>query len=365
MAAANLRLSRLTRHYGERLVLDGFSLAAEPGQITAILGESGSGKSALIRILAGFEPANSGTIELDGKDIGRLAAHRRGFGVVQCPDQLFPQWTLEQNIDLPLRLRGVGRRARKPLVQAALEQVQLAGMGSLMPHSATPAQRQRAMLARASVFAPRLLVLDEPLAEHQGGEHLALMGSLRRIHEMLGATTILATRHAADALALCDRIAVLRRGAVEQHGTPEEIFDRPRNAFVASLFGETNQLPGTVEAIDDDVATIRLGCGPTVEARCNRNLEPGAPCLMVLRPDRIAIAAVTAAEIGDGALDATLIETQFHGDTYRLRLLIGSGAEIVVRRPAGAGLRGLTPGQVAAIAWQPYHAIAFGAAGSP
>jgi putative spermidine/putrescine transport system ATP-binding protein len=364
MAAANLRLSRLTRQYADRLVLNGFSLAVEPGHITAILGEAGSGKSALIRILAGFERQSSGTVELDGTDIGRLAAHRRGFGVVQRPDQLFPQWTLAQNIALPLRLRGVRRRARQPLVQAALEQVQLGGLGGLMPHAATAAQRQRAALARASVFAPKLLLLDEPLAEHLGAEHLALMGSLRRIHEMLGATTILATRNAGDALALCDRIAVLRNGAVEQHGTAEEIFNRPRNDFVASLFGETNQLPGIVQAVEDDVATIRLACGPEVEARCNRDLAPGDACLLLLRPDRIAIAAVPAAEIGDGALDATLIETQFHGDTYRLRLLIGSGAEIVVRRPAGAGLRGLTPGHVAAIAWQPYHAIAFGVAGA-
>ena len=134
---------------------------------------------------------------------------------------------------------------------------------------------------------------------------------------------------------------------------------------MAALLGETNQLAGTIEELDDDVVTVRLACGPVIEARPGRALEPGDPCMVSLRPDRIAVAATSAAEMGVRAVDATLIEAQFQGDSYRLLLVIGSGAQIIVKRPAAAGLRGLNVGGTAALAWQPHHAFAFRAASEP
>ena len=357
-AAAGLTISGLTRKRGRIAVLDGLSLSAGPGLLTAILGPAGSGKSTLLRTLAGFERAR-GAIMFDGQDIARLPPHRRGFGVVQQPDMLFAHMTLAENIAFPLRLRGLRRADLARLTAEALDLVELAGRGSLMPTEAGPALCQRAMLARAAVFGPRLLLLDEPLSEQDPTSRAASIASLRRLHDLLGMTTLLATRNGADALAVADRVAVLRGGALVQHGTPEEVFDQPRNPYVAALLGEQNRLPGTVEAVDEDIALVRLACGPLVEARLGKTLQAGDPCILVLRPDRIAIASVPAAEMGETAIDATLIEAQFLGDTYRLRLLIGSGAELIVRRPAAAGLRGLAAGRVAAVAWQPHHAAAF------
>ena len=342
--------------------LDGLDLDPAPGKLTALLGPPGSGKSALIRAVAGFDhPA--GAIFLDGSDIGRTKPHRRGFGVVLQPDALFPHLTLAENVAYPLHIRGAPSGGGNSLVAETLELVQLDGLGDRRPHQVTAAQRQRAMLARATVFAPSVLLLDEPFSDQGPAERPALIASLRRIHLLLGATTtLLATAIGADALAVADRVAVLRSGIVEQHAEPEDVFDNPRNGFVASLLGETNRLPGRIAAVEDSQAMVRLDCGPVVEALPAASLQRGDSCVLTLRPDRIAIVPASAAEMGGHAVDATVIDVQFMGDSYRLRLLIGSGTEILVRRPAGAGLRGLTVGDTGAIAWQAHHAHAFPAA---
>ena len=163
----------------------------------------------------------------------------------------------------------------------------------------------------------------------------------------------------AAAMQVADRVAVLRHGGIEQLGDTQEVFERPRNAYVAGLFGELNRLDGTIDRIEDDIAHVRLLCGPLVEALAGRTLAAGDPCVLTLRPDRIAIAPVAASEMGEGAVDATLIEVRFLGESVSLRLLIGSGAALVVRRPAAAGLRGMVPGSGVAIAWQPHRACAF------
>ena len=357
-APIGLTVSGLTRKRGRTAVLDGLTLSAGPGLLTAIVGPAGSSKSVLLRTLAGFERAR-GAIMLDGQDIARLPPHRRGFGVVAQPDMLFPHLTLADNVAFPLRLRGVPQAGRARLTAEMLELVQLTACARLMPHQAGPALCQRTMLARAAVFGPRLLLLDEPFSAQDPASRAELVAGLRRLHQVLGITTLLATRHGLDALAVADRVAVLRAGALVQHGTPDEVFDRPRNAYVAALLGEQNRLPGHVEAVDDDVALVRLACGPLVEALLGKTLQPGDPCVLVVRPDRIAIAPVPASDMGEGATDARLVEAQFLGDAYRLRMLIGAGAELIVRRPAASGLRGLAPGQPASVAWQPHHAWAF------
>ncbi len=355
---SGLSVSGLQRRRGRAKALDGLDLSAPSGLLTAVLGPSGSGKSTLLRTLAGFERAR-GAIQFDGRDIARLSVRQRGFGVVQQQDTLFPHMTLAENVAFPLRMRRLPQAAQARLVAETLELVQLGQLAGSLPAQVGAAERQRALLARATVFSPRLLLLDEPFSDQDPAGRTAMIASLRHIHALLGATTLLATAQGQDALAVADRVAVLRAGALEQHGTPQEVFDRPCNAYVAALLGELNLLPGRVEATEDDIALVRLACGPLVEGLLGRTLQPGDPCLLALRPDRVAIAPARAAEMGEGALDATLIDVQFLGETYRLRLLIGSGVELVVRRPAAAGLRGLSVGQQAAIAWQAHHAAAF------
>ncbi len=334
-------------------------MSAEPGLVTAVVGPAGCGKSTLIRCIAGLQAPQGGSVELDGNDIARVPAWRRGFGVVLPSDGLFPHLTLAENVAFPLRMRGIRQQARHGLVATALDLVQLSGVAHQRAASATPAERQRAAIARATVFAPAVLLLDEPLAAQDMAGRASLIASLRRIQALLGCTTVLATRAGADALALADRIAVLRDGGLEQLGGSAEVFDEPRNDYVAAQLGEVNRLAGVALRVEDGLAMVRLACGPVVQARCGRILQPGDPCVFTVRPDRIAVAAASAADLGGPAVDATVVEVVFLGDAYRLRMLIGSGAELVVRRSAAAGLRGMGVGAGVAVAWMPHHGAAF------
>jgi putative spermidine/putrescine transport system ATP-binding protein len=334
-------------------------LRFEAGRITGLVGPAGSGKTALMRILAGFDRAEGGQVRLDGAPIGRLAPSRRGFGVVRQRAKLFSLLSLGENVALPLRLRRVGRRDREAMLRGALELAQLADAGHLRPHEASPSQVARALLARAAVTGPGVLLLDEIFAGVDGAFHAGLVSTVRHFHEMLGATTVVATRDLKLALPLTDSVVVLRDGAPVQIGTPLEVYERPAEAFVAMLAGECNSLSGIVQDLEDDMALIQLACGPVVEARSGGGLAVGAACRVVIRPEHIAVAAGTAADMGEGALDATCLETQFCGESTRLRLLIGSGAELLARRASAAGLRGVAPGRPVAVAWQSHHAVAF------
>ena len=338
--------------------LDGLSFAALPGRVTAVLGEPGSGKSALIRAIAGLDRAD-GAVVVDGVDQAGVAAARRGFGVV-LRDDVLSSWTrLAGNVAEPLRRHGATRSERARIVAETLDLLGLSPLARQWPGRLSAAERRRAMVARATVFGPRLLLLDDPFAGQDLAERALLAGGLRRVQALLGATTLLTTDAGEDALALAEQVVVVRHGRVVQSGTLQEVFNRPASLYAACLLGEVNRLPGRMVELEDDMALVRLDCGPVVEARLAGPLEPGGACTVGLRPDRIALAAASAAEMGGYAVDATVVETRFMGESYRLRLLIGSGAEVVVLRAAAAGLRGVRVGGAVALAWQAHHASVF------
>jgi putative spermidine/putrescine transport system ATP-binding protein len=356
---AGLILDRIRLRAAGRDVLSDLSLSVPQGRFLAVLGGAGAGKSALVSVLAGTARADGGGMSREGRPIGRVPAHRRGFGVVAQQDALFPGLTLAENVAYPLRLRGVGRRERARLVEAALESVLLTG-GRRLPGEASAAERQRAWIARATVFGPVLVVLDEPLSQQPQEARPLLLAALRRLHLVLGATTIMTTRVAADAMALADQVAVLSDGRVVQMGAPSALYDRPGSAVAALACGEANLLPGLVRAIDEDgLARVGLACGPVVEGQAAPGLRVRDACLFCLRPERVAVAPTSAAEMGEDALDAVVLEALYLGDVVRLRLLLGAGQDVLVKRPAAAGLRGLRPGEGVAVAWQPEHAWVF------
>jgi putative spermidine/putrescine transport system ATP-binding protein len=351
-----LRLDRVALRQGRRTVLEDVSLEIPRGALFALLGEAGCGKSALLSLLAGDAEPGAGEIHSLGTNLRRTPPHRSGVGVVAQRDALFAHLSLADNVAYPLRLRGMQTHQRARLVEAALESV-LLNDAHRRPHQATPGERQRACLARATVFGPRLLLLDEPLSDQPAEFRPIMVAALRRLHLLLGTTTILATRVAADAMALADQVAVLHGGRIEQVAPPIALYDNPCSAVAARACGEANLLPGTVRALDEDgAAQVALACGPVVEGAMSGALKVGCPCLVCLRPERIAVAPVRAADMGEGALDATLLEVLQLGDVARLRLLLGSGAEVLVKRPLAPGLRA---GQTVAIAWQPGHAQVF------
>lgn len=334
--------------------LEGVSLEVAPGSLLAVVGAAGSGKSSLLRLLAGVERPTEGGFSHPGIEA-------RHIGTLLQGDSLSTRHTIAENVAAPLsRLRrGLDRGSVLRLTSTALDLLALTPHARALPQNVDASICQRALLARALVAEPRLLLLDEPFAHQEETDRAALAATLRQLHELLGTTTILATRSAAAALPLADAMAVLQGGRLVEAGSPQSLYEAPASARTAALLGPVNALPCTLYTIEDDTAFVRLACGPVVEARLAEALAPGAACVLCIRPERIAIAAAAAADMGGDALDAALIEARFAGATTRLRALIGSGAELIIDRPTAAGLRGLKPGEPAAVAWQPHHATVY------
>jgi ABC-type Fe3+/spermidine/putrescine transport system ATPase subunit len=356
-----LRIDGLTRRYRssplgltQTVALDAISLSVAPASLVAVIGPMGAGKSTLMRLLAGAERPSAGGFAYQGIAPDQL-------GVLLQEDALSTRQTLAENVALPLRrLRpGIDRKTATRLTATALDLLALTSLANRLPQTVSAAIRQRALLARALVAEPRLLLLDEPFAHQEESDRAALAATVRQLHELLGTTTVLATRSAATALPLADQLAVLHGGRLLESGSPQALYESPASPRTAALLGPVNALPGRIESVEDDIASIRLACGPVVEARLAAPLAPEDACCVYIRPERIAVAAASAADMGEAAIDASLIAVRFAGATTRMHALIGSGAELIIDRPTGAMLRGLVPGQPVAVAWQAHHAIAY------
>lgn len=362
-----LEIAGLTREHrrrgwrsgGQRPALAPFSLQIEARQLAVVIGGAGSGKSTLLRILAGVDVATAGSFAHPGIEA-------RHIGSLLQDDTLSFRHTIAENIEASLRRRRpeLDRRAAARLAAHALDLLHLTHVARDMPQNASAAIRQRALLARALAAEPKLLILDEPFShQDESGRH-ALVRTLRDLHDTLGTTTLLATRNPAAALPLADLLAVLHEGQLKEAGNPQALYEAPAHAGTAALLGAVNRLSGGIIETDDDIASVRLTCGPKVLARimphhAGGQLSAGSLCSVCIRPERIAVAAATAEEMGEDALDAIFIAARFAGATTRLHFLIGTGQELIIDRPSAVPIRGLSLGAPAAIAWQPHHALAF------
>ena len=334
------------------------SLDVAHGEFLTLLGPAGAGKTSLLRLLAGERRKAAGGILCEGEDLDRRPADRRGFALVAAEDALLRRLDVRDNLALAPALRRMPVAARRHAVDRVLDLLRLGEVATHVPAGLSAADRFRIRLGRALLGEPRLLLLDDPLHGLDPGEREDALVDLRRVHDWSGVTTLLATREPAAALSLSHRVAVLRQGRLEQVAAPAALYEDPASGFVARCTGDINLLPGTLGAVEDDLAPVRLDCGLAVEARPAEGLREGDRVVVCVRPERIAHAPVSAAELGGNALPATLIDMAYRGDHVRLRLLIGSGVELLVKRPAAAGLAGLAPGRSGAVAWQPHHALA-------
>lgn len=330
------------------------------GEFMALIGPEDGGRRLLLEVLAGFAAAGSGDMLLDGRPIGRTPAHRRGLAWVGAETRLLPHLSLAENLALPLRLRGVTGAARQDEIARLLERLGLAGLAGTLPHALSAAQQARAVLARALAAAPRLLLLDDPFARLPAAERDALGLALRGLRGALPGV-LMACADPAEALLLADRVGVLDH-TLQQVDTPMALYDNPANAMAARCTGPANLLGGTYVRAEDDLAEIHLDCGIAVQARPVDAVR-GQRCLVMIRPERVALAAVSAEEMGDGALPAIVEDVLAQGGQMRFSLRVGApgaaNTTLVVQRPAGAPMAGFEPGRKAAVAWQAYHARAF------
>ena len=335
--------------------LSALSLDLAFGGFVSLLGRAGSGQTTALALVAGLAAPTAGDILLDGHSIRHLPSHRRGIGAVFRHPALFPARRLAENVAFPLAMRRVsgGETARR--VDRVLHLLGLGGQGARRVEDLNGLERRLAALARAIVFAPALLLLDEPCAGLDPRDRDALQLTLCDIRRGQDLTILHATSDPAEALALADHIALLRDGALHQQAAPEVLYERPVSAFAASVTGETNLLPGTVRSIDDAIGTIRLDCGPRIEAE-PVGVAAGQPCLVAIRPERIATASADPADLGPHALQAILHRRLYRGDHLQLHLRVGD-TTLIAKRPIAAH----TPqeGHPVALAWSPQHARAF------
>ncbi|WP_188111174.1 ABC transporter ATP-binding protein [Nocardioides antri] len=293
-----LTVEGLTVTFGHHAAVDDVDLHVDDGHVLAVLGPSGSGKSSLLRAIAGLEPLHAGAVRWDGEDLANVPTHRRGFALMFQDGQLFDHLTVARNVGYALRLRGVGRAAARSQVDELLDLVGLGGYAARMPRTLSGGERQRVALARSLAAEPRLLLLDEPLSALDAELRVRLAADLRRILREAGTTALLVTHDQEEAFAIADRLAVMRDGAVVQEGSAEEVWARPIDAATALFLGYARVLTGRAAEL--------------VLAAAGR---PAAPAIAVRRS---ALAARRPDASGAGGLTAVVRAVRATPDEVRL-----------------------------------------------
>lgn len=342
---------------GRSLVVKDLNLAIAKGEFLTMLGPSGSGKTTCLMMLAGFETATHGEIRLNGRNINDVPPHKRGIGMVFQNYALFPHMTVAENLAFPLEVRGMGRAEREARITRALDMVQMGALASRRPAQLSGGQQQRIALARALVFDPALVLMDEPLGalDKQLREHMQF--EIKRLHETLGITVVYVTHDQGEALTMSDRIAVFNDGRIQQLAPPAELYERPENSFVAGFIGENNALPGVIESLADGVAVVRLQSGEQIDATAVNIREVGQPTLVSIRPERVEFKPEMM-PAGAHTIDAEVLEVIYMGDIFRTRLRVAGSEDFVMKSRNTQDQLRLTPGQSVRIGWHPQDARA-------
>jgi putative spermidine/putrescine transport system ATP-binding protein len=337
-------LDGVSRRYGEVWAVRDFSLAIEQGELVVLLGPSGCGKTTILRMIAGLVEVTGGRIRLGERDITGLPPYRRNTGLVFQGYALFPHLTVAENVAFGLEMRRLGAPAIRTKVTDALRLVRLEGFGDRLPRQLSGGQQQRVALARAMVVEPELLLLDEPLSNLDAKLREEVRVEIRQLQRGLGLTTLMVTHDQEEALTMADRLVVMAGGAIQQIGTQRELYDRPRNRFVAGFVGRTNFFAGRVVA--PGLFETEAGLKIRVVA------AEGARGVLALRPERVAIATAPSADAANGA-PGVVEFVSYLGSIIEYYVRLGSGELVRVQAPnvGAAGGPGFGLGDRVHLAW--------------
>ncbi len=320
-----LECQRIVKSFGAARAVDDVSFVVEPGEFFSLLGPSGCGKTTTLRLVAGLEDADSGDIRIGGRPMGQVPAHERGLGMVFQHYALFPHLSVERNVAYGLERRKLPRTEVVSRVHQALELVKLDPrlFAARRPADLSGGERQRVALARAIVVRPELLLLDEPLGALDLALRKSMQIELKELNRTLGITFLYVTHDQEEALTMSDRLAVMHRGRIVQIGSPPEIYERPRTAFVARFMGESNVLPD------------------------------GGGGLVSVRPERIELLPPGAAE----SRPATVTEVLYQGERVRIAVQLDTGEPVVASLPNdGRAVAPPARGAAIAVRWRPEDA---------
>ncbi len=315
----------LSRYYKDVAALKSMNLSASPGELVVLLGPSGCGKTTALRALAGLEVLDGGTVMIGSKDVTRLPASKRNIGMVFQSYSLFPNMTAKANVEFGLKVRKVSSSERSKRSGELLELVGLSSQADRYPHQLSGGQQQRVALARALAIKPEVLLLDEPLSALDAKVRAQLRDEIRRIQLELGITTFFVTHDQEEALALADRIAVMRAGEIEQIDTPLSVYSQPTTEFVAEFVGKVNRLAGVVVSPEKvDVESI----GPISYDSKNTQFQPGTNVVVLIRPEALGIM------ISDSG-QWRLVSKSFLGASVKLNLINQGGKRVIVELTTG------------------------------
>ncbi len=320
---AYLELRNVSKAFSGTDVVHDFTLDIEKGTLVSFLGPSGCGKTTTLRMIAGFEQLDKGSVQLDGREITTVPPNRRDIGMVFQSYALFPNKTVRDNIAFGLRMKNTPRSEIGRKVDAVLKMVRLEETANRYPHQLSGGQQQRIALARALAVEPRVLLLDEPLSALDAEVRVALRGEIRRIQSQLAITTVYVTHDQEEALSISDKVVVMNKGLIEQVGTPEEIYRAPRTRFVATFIGTANQFPGTASGGDTVICeNIKL----LADDACK--FHDGQEVVALVRPESMQIETEPPARPDWNVMSGMVETITFHGAITRLGVDV-SGQRVV------------------------------------
>ncbi|MEJ8571818.1 ABC transporter ATP-binding protein [Microbaculum marinum] len=328
-------IEKVSKSYGSYLAVRDVSISVEAGSIVSLLGPSGCGKTTVLRMVAGLETPDAGTIRVGDRVLNDVPVWKRGVGMVFQSYALFPHMSVAENIAFGLRMQGMRGPDAREQVRQAMDLTHLTGMADRLPSQLSGGQQQRVALARAVVNSPKILLLDEPLGALDKKLRDQMQVELKQLQRRVGISTIMVTHDQDEALTLSDQVIVMSNGHVEQAGTPKEIYRHPGNAFVADFIGAANLLPAVVSERTGEGATVRMPSGQAIRAsEAANDCPPGSDVLVMVRPENIRLLA--APDAAWNTLPARVTNTLFSGSNTTF-VVDCAGTEITVAVPGGAG----------------------------
>jgi spermidine/putrescine ABC transporter ATP-binding subunit len=361
-------IERVTKHYDSVVAVNAVTLDVQPGEFLALLGPSGCGKTTLLRLIAGFLSPDAGTIAIGGRRVDGVPPYDRNLGMVFQSYGLFPHMTVADNIGFGLKMRGVPKRETAQRVARALDLVRLPGYGGRYPKQLSGGQQQRIALARAIVYEPDVLLLDEPLGALDKKLREQMQIELKALQRTLGVTTIFVTHDQEEALTMSDRIAVMNLGRIEQLGTPSDVYERPASTFVSDFIGLSNLLHcrvmrnGTAPLLETEHG-LRVAPPPGVE------LPAGASVTIAIRPEKLVLEPGAVAGEDGRAANGVVSEAVYVGSATHYYVALTSGDRLVVSsqnasRAADADGAAFARGSRVKVAWEPRDVVVLGRSAS-
>lgn len=348
-----IEIGHLDKSYAGNAVIRDLSLNVAQGELVTLLGPSGCGKTTTLRCVAGFVSPDAGSIRIGGRDVLEVPPYRRHLGMVFQSFALFPHMSVFDNVAFGLRLRSVGRAEMQERVRKALGLVRLDGLGERMPKQLSGGQQQRVSLARALVYQPEILLLDEPLSSLDAKLRVEMRNEIRELQKGLGLAAIYVTHDQEEALSISDRVALMNGGRIDQLSAPWEMYNQPASLFAASFIGTSNRLAAQVETGNGQGKMLRvderlaLPCSGTV-------LADGRACWAVVRPEALAIEPCTDAVSAHG----TLRSVTMLGANLRFEVGLGADAKILCDAQHNGKLPGLQPGDLVRLTADPQRVVA-------